>query len=216
MTSHFDLPDDVRARAAMYVAGALTGEERRAFEEHLATSAEARQALQELLAVQDLLFRATPNVTPHRALVESVCAQFQRDAAMSSPDHTHHHADHIWDDWDDDASRSSSGLFTLSSEERDWQPTGIEGIEVRPLFVDRPNNRMTAMFRMAAGTEYVPHLHDGHEECYVLEGDLHVGEEIIMHAGDYQRAEAGSTHGRQWTERGCVLLISSSLSDEAI
>ena len=85
---------------------------------------------------------------------------------------------------------------------------------MRRLFVDRPNNRMTAMFRMAPGTDYPEHVHNGFEECYVLEGELHVGDDIVMHAGDYQRADGGSEHARQWTERGCVLLVSTSMSDE--
>ena len=73
---------------------------------------------------------------------------------------------------------------------------------------------MTAMFRMAAGTSYPEHIHDGPEECYVLEGDLHVGDRMVMHAGDYQRATPGSEHDEQWTEGGCLLLVTSSLSDE--
>ena len=75
---------------------------------------------------------------------------------------------------------------------------------------------MTALFRMAAGSEYIPHVHAGPEECYVLEGDLHVGDDIVMHAGDYQRAPAGSVHGVQRTEGGCLLLVSSSMHDEVV
>lgn len=87
---------------------------------------------------------------------------------------------------------------------------------MRRLFVDRAANRMTAMFKMAPGAAYVPHVHGGAEECYVLEGDLHVGDEIMMRAGDYQRAPAGSLHGVQRTEGGCTLLITCSLDDEVV
>ena len=65
---------------------------------------------------------------------------------------------------------------------------------------------------MAAGSSYPGHLHGGVEECLVLEGDLQVeGEEL--RAGDYQRAEASSQHGTQWTKNGCLLLIVSSQHD---
>jgi quercetin dioxygenase-like cupin family protein len=74
---------------------------------------------------------------------------------------------------------------------------------------------MTAMFRMEPGTSYPQHIHAGAEECYVLEGDLHVGD-MVLHAGDYQRAEAGSHHGYQSTETGCVLLVTCALNDEHI
>ena len=46
----------------------------------------------------------------------------------------------------------------------------------------------------------------------MLEGDLHIGEDV-MHPGDYQFAPAGSRHGVQSTEHGCLLLITSSLND---
>jgi hypothetical protein len=34
-----------------------------------------------------------------------------------------------------------------------------------------------------------------------------------MRPGDYQRAPKGSRHGVQRTEQGCLLLITSSLTD---
>ena len=75
---------------------------------------------------------------------------------------------------------------------------------------------VTMLIRMAPGTAYPAHRHGGAEECYVLEGDLHVGDDIVMHAGDYQRAEAGSTHPVQSTRGGCLLLLTSSLRDELV
>ena len=85
----------------------------------------------------------------------------------------------------------------------------------RRLFVDDTSGRVTMMVRMAAGTSYPSHRHGGFEECFVLEGDLQVGSEML-HAGDYQRASAGSVHGVQSTERGCLLLLSSSPGDELL
>lgn len=120
----------------------------------------------------------------------------------------------VWRGWSED--RLNEGLFTLRADDSPWQDTGVEGVQVRRLFVDRPNNRMTAMFKMAPGSEYPDHLHDGVEECYVLQGELRVGDDLTMKAGDYQRAEGGSHHGRQWTTTGCVILVSSSLSDEIV
>ena len=69
------------------------------------------------------------------------------------------------------------------------------------------------MFRMAPGTSYPSHVHDGAEECYVLEGDLHVGD-VVLGPGDFQRATPGSHHVEQRTDGGCLLLVNSSLSDE--
>ena len=60
-----------------------------------------------------------------------------------------------------------------------------------------------------------PHRHYDIEECFVLDGDLRL-DDSVLHAGDYQRAEAGSVHGVQWTEGGCTLLIISSTQDELL
>jgi anti-sigma factor ChrR (cupin superfamily) len=69
---------------------------------------------------------------------------------------------------------------------------------------------------MAPGTSYPAHRHGGAEECFVLEGDLRVGADLHMRAGDFQRAEEGSVHPDQTTDHGCVLLIVSSTADEIL
>ena len=47
------------------------------------------------------------------------------------------------------------------------------------------------------------------EECVVLSGDLRFGDEV-MRAGDYQVAEAGSTHQVLTTREGCTLFVISA------
>jgi hypothetical protein len=53
---------------------------------------------------------------------------------------------------------------------------------MRLLFVDRDHSRCTALVRMAAGATYSSHVHNGPEECFVLEGDLHVGDALLRRA----------------------------------
>ena len=76
--------------------------------------------------------------------------------------------------------------------------------------------RVTMLVRMEKGTSYPSHRHAGPEECYVLAGDLEVGDQLEMHAGDYQRVERGSVHPPQTTREGCLLLITSSMHDELL
>lgn len=197
-------PDEL---AALYLSGAMTPEEQRAIEARVAAGeTELIRALEHLAPVGRLLAEAGPSpIDPDPATRDTVLAAIR---GRGEDEHQ------VWRDWRPTATESE--LFTLPADEGGWEETGVPGITVRRLFVDRANNRMTALFRMEPGTAYVPHVHDGPEECYVLEGDLHVGDDVVMHAGDYQRAPAGSTHGVQRTEGGCVLLIASSLSDELI
>jgi anti-sigma factor ChrR (cupin superfamily) len=68
---------------------------------------------------------------------------------------------------------------------------------------------------MDAGSSYPRHVHNGAEECLVLEGDIRMGD-AVLHAGDYQYAPPDTLHGVQSTEKGCLLLITSSLSDELV
>jgi quercetin dioxygenase-like cupin family protein len=70
------------------------------------------------------------------------------------------------------------------------------------------------LVRMEPGSSYPGHVHGGPEECYVISGDLRVGDSLHMRAGDYQRVAAGMTHPVQSTDEGCLLLITSSLHDE--
>lgn len=119
----------------------------------------------------------------------------------------------VWKNW-----KRPSGpadFFLQRGSEGEWEPTAALGVEVKKLFVDEKRKYATMLVRMAVGTAYPGHRHAGFEECYVLQGDLHVGD-IVLHPGDYQRAEGGSIHGVQKTKHGCLLLIVSSLEDELL
>ena len=108
-----------------------------------------------------------------------------------------------------------SGLSIVRSQEGDWEELAVPGVFVKQLDVDRERRMVTMLVRMEPGTSYPRHLHAGSEGCFVLEGELKVGGEILR-AGDYQRAGTGSTHDIQSTETGCLLLITSSEDDELL
>lgn len=105
--------------------------------------------------------------------------------------------------------------FVHAATSDGWAATGVEGVEKRTLYEDPLADRQTVLFRMAPGSSYPAHRHADVEECWVLSGDLSVGE-IVMHEGDYQRAESGSEHPVQSTMKGCTLLVVCSLADERI
>src|SRR5205814_10385627 len=74
-----------------------------------------------------------------------------------------------------------------------WEPTPFPGVAMRRLHVDRVAGSYTVLLRLNAGGRFPGHVHDGTEECLVLEGDLRDGD-LGLRAGDYQCSPAGSTH----------------------
>ena len=198
--------------AALYAAGALPGDELAAFEAHLASGCEACQAeLQQLRWVTSKLWYAIRPVIPDAKIRDALLARVaaKRDATLAvSP-----LRERVLAKMSPDAS-SRSTVFNKASE-ASWERTAIEGVAIRTLFVDQENNQFTALVRMQPGSSYPRHVHAGPEQCLVIEGDLRVGEEVL-HAGDYQRAPTGSRHGVQSTEHGCLLLITSSLTDQFV
>jgi quercetin dioxygenase-like cupin family protein len=106
--------------------------------------------------------------------------------------------------------------WVLTAGEAPFEPTDIAGITVRRLFVDEEADRVTMLIRMEPGTAYPAHRHGGAEECYVVQGDLSIGDEVRMQAGDYQRMDRNSVHAVQSTRGGCLLLVTSSQHDELL
>lgn len=197
--------------AALYAAGALSPEAGAAFEAHLdggciLCAAAVRDLNNAVLALADAAEPVAPSPQTRDKLLQRV-SDGEPAAAKPAP------ADpQVWKAWQ---SNAAAGLFTQRGDEAVWESVGIDGISIRRMFVDRERNQFTALVRMAPGTAYPRHLHNGPEECLVLQGDLRVGDTgIVLRQGDYQRAEPGSDHPIQSTENGCVLLIVSALDDE--
>ncbi len=124
----------------------------------------------------------------------------------------------VWKTWTpkpEGAKTALPGLFTLGADDGAWEEAGMSGIKVKRLFVDPERDSVTMLVRMPAGAAYPRHRHAGPEQCYVIEGDLRL-DNLAFFAGDYQYAEPNSFHGVQYTEKGCLLLIVSSLHDELV
>jgi anti-sigma factor ChrR (cupin superfamily) len=188
-----------------YLLGLLEEPEVKRFERHLHQGCE--QCSAEMNIMGKTLFEAAnvessaPSATTKARIMERV-KELER-----------HRKTQVWKEWR--PSVTPAGLFTLRATDGMWEETDIEGISVKKLFSDPDKSTITMLVRMAAGTAYPQHRHGGTEECYVLEGDLHVGDSVLR-SGDYQRAELDSIHVKQWTENGCLLLIVSSTEDEII
>jgi quercetin dioxygenase-like cupin family protein len=227
--------------AALYVLDAVTSEERALCERRMRSDAAFRAEVERLRTTADQLLHAAGPVAPPSALfarvreraglapttptkskagsfgagsadsdsagsdlVEGRSANETRDGRRIQP----------WKEWR--APASTQPLQYLSSNNGAFEPTAVPGVEVRKLHVDAAEDKVTMLVRMAAGSSYPAHRHGGPEECFVLSGDLEVGDELEMHSGDFQRAAVGSVHPVQSTRGGCLLLITSSLKDELL
>jgi anti-sigma factor ChrR (cupin superfamily) len=103
--------------------------------------------------------------------------------------------------------------FTRSAATGSWEPTPVPGLTRRVLFVDRPNNRVTCLLRLAPGGRLPAHPHTGVEEVFMLEGELH-GPAWVLRPGDYQRSESGTQHVEQWSDAGCTALVAMPMTED--
>jgi predicted ChrR family anti-sigma factor len=194
--------------AALYAAGALTPAAGAAFEAHLQSGCAACRAEVEKLgpvvaALAAALKPSPPPAAVRAALLQRIAAQDHPPpsasplrpavAAASGP-------------------QATEAVVLRRASEAAWEETAVPGVTIRTLFADPANDRFTALVRMAPGMSYPEHVHHGPEECLVLEGDVYAGATVLQ-AGDYLRMPAGSRHGQQSTRQGCLLLITSSMSD---
>lgn len=198
-----------------YALGALDEPEQKTVQDRLSGSP---AALTEWARVITGLAYSLKPVAPPAALKAHVLAAIAAEAAGTTPARDRGTPPsppgvQVWKKWSAPASRPE--LYLQRAQEGKWEATAVPGVEVKKLFVDQSRSYATMLVRMAPGTSYPGHRHAGFEECYVLQGDLHVGD-TVLHAGDYQRAEGGSTHGIQSTQGGCLLFIVSSLEDELL
>ena len=209
--------NDAREFAALYALGTLPSAEASTYEQHLGEGcASCTAELRRMEATSSsLALLALPEVPPAR-LRERLLVRIRVKTA-TTPEVT----PQVWKKWEGaggssaSSGETSTGWTSVPAHEGSWEETGLPGISVRRLFVDPVREYVTMLVRAAPGASYPPHRHYDVEECFVLEGDLHV-DQSVLHKGDYQRAEAGSIHNIQWTEGGCTILIVSSTKDELL
>jgi anti-sigma factor ChrR (cupin superfamily) len=202
--------DQYSELCALYALDALDSEDLQTFEAHLAAGCSMCSAeLAALSHVNALLTQAVPDGATLRSEVKQQL--FSRIEVATAATSQLKQARTVL---------ASSGtslpeLLILRSNDGEWADVGFPGITVKRLSVDAERQTMTLLVCMAPRTQYPRHKHGSVEECYVLAGDLHVGERVL-HAGDYMRAEKGSLHDLHYTEGGNTLLFVSQFQDEII
>lgn len=203
--------EELRDALAAYALGTLEPEGTAAVEAHVSSGCRTCGAeLLEFEAAAARLGSSVDPATPPERLRPSILRAAA--ALRGSEPRAEGAVRQVWKGWG--PSEAPEPLAVVRAGEGAWEEA-LEGVQVKRLSFDRDRRLATMLIRMQPGTRYPSHRHGGPEECYVLEGDLHVGD-VVMQAGDFQRAEIHSVHVPQYTETGCLLLVTSSLDDELI
>lgn len=195
MKKHDKKNDEVLALCADYVLEFGSSLERLEFETHMAECPTCSEEVNALSALTATLRGPAANGPERPDLWDRVASQLEftlKPIAAESPIN-----------------------FQLVDSGSPWEPAPIPGVETRILQIDRERDRVTFEARLQPGASYPPHEHHGPEECYILSGDLWVGD-VHMQAGDYQSLENGSLHEAQSTDGGCQLLLIGSVKNSPL
>ncbi len=197
--------------AALYILNCLAGAEACAFEDHLRVCPRCAAEWDGLRRVASALALLAPAADPPPNLKQRLLDRIASEPAAAES--AGGRPAQAWKNWA--ASASGRWPLVVSAADGEWQPTGVEGVSAKPLFVDPEEDRVTMLVRMEPGATYPAHLHGGAEESFILEGDLSDGE-VSLRAGDYLRKDGGTVHEAQSSDTGCFMLIVSSLHDEIV
>ncbi len=66
------------------------------------------------------------------------------------------------------------------------------------------------LYRTAAGAEVPRHSHGHDEECLMVQGELFL-DDVLLQAGDYQLAPAGTAHRTTATDTGVIIYAHGDL-----
>lgn len=208
------LNQEALEQAALYALSALSAPEMEALEREYERCAPFWREVRSLRDAAAGLAEVGAHVRPRRDLWPEIRARLA--ATRPAPDEPRPVGPQVWREWRATPVSLTTPSVVSAAEDEAFEATGFPGVRVRRLAVDEAADRVTMLIRMEPGTSYPAHRHAGAEECFVLAGDLEIGTEIEMRAGDFQRMEHGSRHAAQSTRAGCLLLITSSRNDELL
>ena len=176
------------------VAGALMEDERLAIEAHMRRCQDCRREFESLSPVIDS-FPSWPSdgVSPSSRLWGRLSQRIAAERRVESV-----------------SSEPPSSQPPLSKEP-EWETVG-PGISCKLLGTDAERHRVSMLVRLAPGAEYPPHTHAALEELHLLDGELWIDERRLF-PGDYNRAQAGSSDARVWSETGCTCVLITSTLD---
>jgi anti-sigma factor ChrR (cupin superfamily) len=179
---HDRLDDVLTEQAALYALGALEADEAAAYRAHLdAGCVVCASEVDALRAVAGVLALDAQPAAPPAEVRDRLLARVAAPPPALPPYHF------------------------LTAEEGRWIRIA-PGIFRKDLAPEPDGRSRSYLIRMEPGAVGGVHMHAAVEHCLVVEGDFDTGGRTL-HAGDYHRAARGSTHARNATVGGCLVLI---------
>jgi len=188
---HEHLTDEIRENAVLFVLGALDGGEAAGFREHLAGCTVCRDETTCFIEVIDAFGDGIESKAPPASLRPRVLSVTKSAAPRASATRA--------------SLRSMLPPSLLRGASEAWAKRS-PGVRSRVLHVDSTSGRVTSLIRVDPGTWVPTHRHMDVEEIYMIEGDCRIETNLVIHAGDYYRAEPGSLHARTFSEGGATFL----------
>ena len=103
--------------------------------------------------------------------------------------------------------RFIKNIKDLNFEPFDNYGKPVEGMSWHKISYDKNNGGFgTYILKMNPGSKSLPHIHQGYEEFYVIDGELQDADGKIFKKGDFVTFEPGSTHS-SYTKEGCLILV---------
>ena len=101
--------------------------------------------------------------------------------------------------------RKITKLNQLKFEPFDKYGKPIKGWYWHKISFDKETNFGTYISKLDPETKTLPHIHTGHEEFLVLEGELIDADGTIFKKNDFVSYQPNSSHS-SYTKKGCVIL----------
>jgi len=97
--------------------------------------------------------------------------------------------------------------FELANAADGWRPATFPGVRFKTLSADAARDVVMLLIELAPGAHFPDHAHDaGPDEGIVISGEVTTGG-LLLRAGDYYHAAAGTSHTDIVSPGGCRALV---------
>ena len=187
--------NELQSLAALQALGLLDDTEEQTFASLLPEQQEAQTALVNFERTASMLAAMAPEKQPPSELRACLLRQISGSDAQQAE------------------LNIAPGLLLVFAEHKDWQETGVPGVRVKTLYVDKVRNYASNLVSMAAGSIYPRHSHADLEELFMLSGEIRLSGHRLKF-GDYCRAEPDSIHEEVVATSDCMFIALASLHNE--